>query len=527
MKWIQRVIIDDFQSHRTTELAFVQGFNVIVGPSDQGKTAIIRAIRWVLYNEPKGSDFIRVGSNRTKVTLIMNDGTIVSRERTSSRNRYSVAVPGLEEQIYEGFGHGVPEEVMNATGVRPVKIDESTQVNINIGMQLDAPFLLDSNGAIKAKAIGRINGVHILDYAHKTTSSELNSKQIEERRLLAEIEKREEQLKQFDDLDQWEKSLTSLERGLQQAEELERRIEWFKQKLLERKELDKKLRTAEEFINRLAPLDMAGEYWKSAEKAINHREKLLSFHKQLHETRFSLQAAEEWIRRTSSLEMAGGLLVQAISVLERGQAVERLQNTKRELNQERDLMNQIVHQTVSISQAEIGIRKLQDVLEKEQLLISFATKANEYQEVDRKIQLVLSKTKGLDQAQQLWEEWQEASRNYQILKGFVQKRGEWTTQLQLVAHYTQETEALPVADQQLQKVLELGKQLEVLRDAHYRSLAMVKEKRKLDAEIEEADMYLEAHAKQYYEQLKHLGRCPICLGEIEHHTVERIVAEIS
>ena len=71
MKAIKRVIIEDFQSHRYTELELAPGFNVIVGPSDQGKTAILRAIRWVIYNDRRGTDFIRVGASKARVTLVM------------------------------------------------------------------------------------------------------------------------------------------------------------------------------------------------------------------------------------------------------------------------------------------------------------------------------------------------------------------------------------------------------------------------------------------------------------------------
>jgi len=87
---IKRIRIENFQSHKDTELSFSDGLNVIVGPSDQGKSAIIRAIKWVLYNEPRGTDFIRQGTNSARVTLELSNGYVITRERAPNKNRYTL-----------------------------------------------------------------------------------------------------------------------------------------------------------------------------------------------------------------------------------------------------------------------------------------------------------------------------------------------------------------------------------------------------------------------------------------------------
>jgi ABC-type transporter Mla maintaining outer membrane lipid asymmetry ATPase subunit MlaF len=58
---IKKLIIENFQSHKYTEVDFSEGFNIIFGPSDYGKSAIIRALRWVLYNEPGGLNLYGTG----------------------------------------------------------------------------------------------------------------------------------------------------------------------------------------------------------------------------------------------------------------------------------------------------------------------------------------------------------------------------------------------------------------------------------------------------------------------------------
>ena len=51
MIYLKRVRLENFQSHKNSIIDFDRGLNVIVGPSDSGKSAIIRAIKWALYNE--------------------------------------------------------------------------------------------------------------------------------------------------------------------------------------------------------------------------------------------------------------------------------------------------------------------------------------------------------------------------------------------------------------------------------------------------------------------------------------------
>ena len=60
----------NFQSHKNTNLVFDPGFNCIVGPSDNGKSVIIRAINWIRTNRPKGSDFSHGNTKYTDVRLI-------------------------------------------------------------------------------------------------------------------------------------------------------------------------------------------------------------------------------------------------------------------------------------------------------------------------------------------------------------------------------------------------------------------------------------------------------------------------
>lgn len=48
MKQITNLLIENFQSHSRSEFDFGKGLTVIIGPSDNGKSAVLRAMRWAL-----------------------------------------------------------------------------------------------------------------------------------------------------------------------------------------------------------------------------------------------------------------------------------------------------------------------------------------------------------------------------------------------------------------------------------------------------------------------------------------------
>ena len=75
MKYIKKVNLVNFQSHKDTTIEFDKGLNIIVGASDSGKTSILRGIKWALYNDPSGDYFIREGESECSVTIYFSDMT--------------------------------------------------------------------------------------------------------------------------------------------------------------------------------------------------------------------------------------------------------------------------------------------------------------------------------------------------------------------------------------------------------------------------------------------------------------------
>lgn len=166
MIYIKKIELHNFQSHEYTEMEFDRGLNVILGNSDVGKTAILRAIKWALYNEPKGDYFIRQGEKEVSVKVTFSNGVVVERAKTPSKNSYFLVDSSGNEMRFEGFGIDVPKEITDVTNMYKVPLDNSNNKTIlNIAEQLDGPFLLNEQASLRASAIGRLIGVNYVDDA--------------------------------------------------------------------------------------------------------------------------------------------------------------------------------------------------------------------------------------------------------------------------------------------------------------------------------------------------------------------------
>lgn len=63
---VKSIDIENFQSHENTHIDFDMGLNIIIGESNNGKSSILRAMDWVVDNQPLGTDFIMTGKSTVK-----------------------------------------------------------------------------------------------------------------------------------------------------------------------------------------------------------------------------------------------------------------------------------------------------------------------------------------------------------------------------------------------------------------------------------------------------------------------------
>lgn len=100
---ISSLHIQNFQAHTDLLIELDPGVTTIVGPSDVGKSSVVRALRWAALNAPVSS-LIRDGAKQATVELIVDGRKIV-------RSRGSENVYRLDDQEYKAFRTDVPDAI--------------------------------------------------------------------------------------------------------------------------------------------------------------------------------------------------------------------------------------------------------------------------------------------------------------------------------------------------------------------------------------------------------------------------------
>jgi DNA repair exonuclease SbcCD ATPase subunit len=100
----------------------VPGINLIVGTSDVGKSAFMRALNLAMHNEVPNREFVTYGEKDATVILEFSDGTVVERVKGSTKNAYYATLPDGTRIEKEKLGNttNIPEEIYKALGSPPI-----------------------------------------------------------------------------------------------------------------------------------------------------------------------------------------------------------------------------------------------------------------------------------------------------------------------------------------------------------------------------------------------------------------------
>ena len=151
-KHITKIKLKNFQSHIESELDLHEGVNIITGRSDSGKSAIIRALLWMISNKPPGKYLRRWGANggETSVGISIADGTTLVHG-IDEAGYYDVTRNGETNRL-KALRTDVPEEVS-----RLLDLD-----TFNVQSQLDQHFMIQQSAGSVARELNRLTGLGIV-----------------------------------------------------------------------------------------------------------------------------------------------------------------------------------------------------------------------------------------------------------------------------------------------------------------------------------------------------------------------------
>lgn len=186
---IKSLEIKNVQSHKNSRLEFSPGINALVGTSNNGKSAVLRALMWAITNRPLGTEILLSNwaydskgkqSEEMSVT-VEKENSVLIRRKTKTENEYV-----LNGEKMEAIKTDVPESVKNFFAL----------TETNIQKQQDAPFLLSQSSGKIAEYFNRIVRLDIIDRVltnaestRRKTKAQLETSEKEEKKLEAELEK--------------------------------------------------------------------------------------------------------------------------------------------------------------------------------------------------------------------------------------------------------------------------------------------------------------------------------------------------
>ena len=126
--------VKDFQIIKNASLTFGPGLNAIIGQSNNGKSALFRAAKSCIYNEP-GTTSIRNGCSSYAVGLQMNGHTVIYQKGKES-------IYKIDGNVFQKVGRTQLHEVACSLNIRELNLNGSNE-QLNFWDQMEKPFLLD------------------------------------------------------------------------------------------------------------------------------------------------------------------------------------------------------------------------------------------------------------------------------------------------------------------------------------------------------------------------------------------------
>lgn len=270
---IESLQLTNWQNHKDRFFE-LDPITVFVGENDTGKSAILRALRWLCLNEWEGEadGFITFGEQQSDVCVDI-EGSRITRRKGSGNNTY---LKGKEE--YKAFGTRIPSEITRILNI----------TRDNFANQGDAHFWLSLSSPDAARALNEIFNLEEIDNTLSNAASEVRQSRSrvsvsKERLDIAKKQKQElDWTRQADkDLKQIESLTTQLQNIEAREEELKELYLWLKEAEDFQRTVEDKIQAAEEILQLWLEYDALIERLTSLVEILNTEKELEQCQKSL------------------------------------------------------------------------------------------------------------------------------------------------------------------------------------------------------------------------------------------------------
>lgn len=207
---INSIAIKWFESHQDTLIKLHPGVNILIGESDNGKSSIIRAIKWNAHNRPQGNSYrddkLDPENKKDKLKLtevnIKYDKKNILRARDGTPggvNHYQIE----NNEPLRALRSDIPDEIQEITRIK--------DVNIQTQHPLDQYFLIGDKPGQTAKEFNKVAGLVVMDKATADINSQVRSCNSMIKMTKLEIDTRLEEIEDTEWVDSAEKMALKLE----------------------------------------------------------------------------------------------------------------------------------------------------------------------------------------------------------------------------------------------------------------------------------------------------------------------------
>lgn len=173
---IKSLKIQNFQSHKDSTIEFDPNVTAFIGLNNVGKSSILKALRKLIRDEPKGNIFIRNLPDEatfSSISIITDSNNKVERKvhrnlTNSNSNTYKVITNNNEKFEFTKFSRtGIPDEVLSNLSISPIQTFGDKTIDLNFHIQQDPIFLIKGDGlsSIRSKVLSKITGVDVTQKA--------------------------------------------------------------------------------------------------------------------------------------------------------------------------------------------------------------------------------------------------------------------------------------------------------------------------------------------------------------------------
>lgn len=176
----------NFQAHRRRLIQFDPAITTLRGPTDVGKSAVLRSLRWLALNDIGGDDFVTWGAEEAVAIVEVEHNGIAAKivRRKGRENVYK-----MNGQPFKAFGAGkVPEPIAEVLGL----------CEINFQRQHDKPFWLDDPAGEVSRQLNKVIDLSVIDTAMSNAAKMVRTAR--ERVTVSEDRLREKRIRETDAL---------------------------------------------------------------------------------------------------------------------------------------------------------------------------------------------------------------------------------------------------------------------------------------------------------------------------------------